>query len=1085
MGVPAFYRWLSVKYPKIITDVVEDEPVDINGNKVFIDSSKPNPNGQEFDNLYLDMNGIIHPCFHPEDRPPPTTEEEVFSNIFDYIDRLFLMIRPRKVLYMAIDGVAPRAKMNQQRSRRFRAAQEAEEKEIEEEKLREKLIKEGIEVPPKIKSSVFDSNVITPGTPFMARLAEALKFYVRKKQNTDKGWKNIKVIVSDASVPGEGEHKAMHYIRQQRACANGGGFDPNTRHVVYGLDADLIMLALATHEPHFHILREVVFQQKRNESAQNGGAGAIDKNAKQIAIARKPFQLLSVTILREYLALDLTPPVLPATFSIDRERIFDDFVFMCFFVGNDFLPHSPTLEIREGAIDMLMTIYKQELGNLGGHLVEDGEPNLRRVGQFIRAVAQFEEQIFQKRAKREAQMRSRRKREKEMSRQFYKKNNQSNLIGKSALGGSINASDRAPAYIAANTKGVKRKSAQFTEVKPIGRETEANVSAAAALRAKLLGKKVAVQNEKALAKEQKEEEKEDVKEEEEEKETKGKKKAKTTEVKEEEEEEEEEMKEKKIETATDLFNEIKKEEETKQEEEEETTKEDSGFESIETDEDVPFEFVQATGADARPGDWRCPSGCGDMQKTRKSCFRCGCPKPSEIPRLKKGDTMEKAVFLKQLEELFEKKNDREDEMEADNIRLGEIGWKERYYDTKMGSHDLNSRRKVVRGMVEEFIRGLLWVCKYYYEGCCSWGWFYPYHYAPFATDMVDLELISTEFELGKPFKPFDQLMGVLPAASAHALPPAFYPLMADEDSPIIDFYPKHFDLDMNGKRFAWQAVALLPWIDADRLLKETRNLDCTLTPEEANRNMINIELLYAHEQLPITKCMLKVAAVASKIDDEDIREKCALKIPANDANGTCGEVLPLKVSDTDCCPKLIESPMMSEENINDNRVVCARYRLGRTKVPPRLLEGTVLPKPVLDQSDLPPPPKLFIEDSRLRTDFARMNGNSAGLNDAGKRILMQSLQMQQRGGGVRGGMPQAMMMPVQQGAYQQPPPQYYQQLPPNLTYAQPPHLQPGATGGGYYQQPPPGGGSGYSPGGNRFAALRRPPPPPPPPGGGQ
>jgi 5'-3' exoribonuclease 2 len=1091
MGVPAFYRWLSVKYPKIIADVVEDEPVDINGNKVFIDSSKPNPNGQEFDNLYLDMNGIIHPCFHPEDRPAPTTEEEVFLNIFDYIDRLFLMIRPRKVLYMAIDGVAPRAKMNQQRSRRFRAAQEAEEKKLEEEKLREKLMRDGIEVPPKVESGVFDSNVITPGTPFMGRLAEALKFYVRKKQNTDKGWKNIKVIVSDASVPGEGEHKAMHYIRQQRACANGGGYDPNTRHVVYGLDADLIMLALATHEPHFHILREVVFQQKPNESAQNGGAGAIDKTAKQIAIARKPFQLLSVTILREYLALDLNPHVLPQTFTVDRERLFDDFVFMCFFVGNDFLPHSPTLEIREGAIDLLMTIYKQELGNLGGHLVEDGTPNLRRVGQFVRAVAQFEEQIFQKRAKREAQMRSRRKREKEMSRQFYKKNNQGSLVGKSALGGSINASDRAPAYIAANTKGVKRKSAQFTEVKPIGRDAEANVSAAAALKAKLLGKKAAIKTEKALANEQKEEEKVDaIVKEEEETDKKGKKKAKTTAsakvVKEEEEGKEESKKTSKVENATDLFNEIKKEEEVKQEE-----KEDSGFESIETDDDVPFEFVQATGTDAKPGDWRCPSGCGDMQKTRKSCFRCGCPKPSEIPRLKKGDTMEKAVFLKQLEELLEKKNDREDEMEADNIRLGEIGWKERYYDTKMGSHDMNSRRKVVRGMVEEFIRGLLWVCKYYYEGCCSWGWFYPYHYAPFATDMVDLELISTEFELGQPFKPFDQLMGVLPAASAHALPPAFYPLMADEDSPIIDFYPKHFDLDMNGKRFAWQAVALLPWIDADRLLKETRNLDCTLTPEEANRNTINIELLYAHEQLPISKCMLKVANVASKIDDEDIREKCALKIPAADADGACGEVLPLKASDGDCCPKIIESPMMREENINENRVVCARYRLGTTKVPPRLLEGTVLPKPILDQSDVPPPPKLFIEDSRLRTNVVRTNGNSAGLNDAGKRILMQSLQMQQQGG-VRGGggggtmmPPQMMMMPPQHhqgGAYQQPPPQYYQQMPPNLAYAQPPPPGAGA-GAGYYQQPPPGGG--YAPGGNRFAALRRPPPPPPPPGNGQ
>lgn len=138
------------------------------------------------------MNGIIHVCSHPDDSDPHfrITEEKIFQDIFHYIEVLFRMIKPLKVFFMAIDGVAPRAKMNQQRSRRFRSAKEAERAEI-------KAKEQGESLPEQAR---FDSNCITPGTLFMAKLHEQLKYFVVSKISSDPLWQKCRVIFSGHEV---------------------------------------------------------------------------------------------------------------------------------------------------------------------------------------------------------------------------------------------------------------------------------------------------------------------------------------------------------------------------------------------------------------------------------------------------------------------------------------------------------------------------------------------------------------------------------------------------------------------------------------------------------------------------------------------------------------------------------------------------------------------------------------------------------------------------------------------------------------------------------------------------------------------
>ncbi|KAM8946340.1 5'-3' exoribonuclease 2 isoform 2-T2 [Pelodytes ibericus] len=782
MGVPAFFRWLSRKYPSIVVHSLEEKPKECNGIKIPVDTSKPNPNEVEFDNLYLDMNGIIHPCTHPEDKPAPKNEDEMMVAIFEYMDRLFNIVRPRRLLYMAIDGVAPRAKMNQQRSRRFRASKEGVELTDEKNRIREEVISKGGLLPSDEVKERFDSNCITPGTEFMDNLAKCLRYYVADRLNNNPGWKNITVILSDASVPGEGEHKIMDYIRRQRAQPH---HDPNTHHCLCGADADLIMLGLATHEPNFTIIRE---EFKPNQPKPCGLCGQFghelkecqglprEKKGEHDEFADRPpgceqeFIFIRLNVLREYLEKELTMASLP--FPFDFERSVDDWVFMCFFVGNDFLPHLPSLEIREGAIDRLVTIYKNVVHKTGGYLTESGFVNLERVQMIMLAVGEVEDSIFKKR--------------KEDDEGFKRRNKEKRKRMKQ---------QQQPSFL---------PSGQFAP-QALGRGNRSNP------------------------------------------------------------------------------------------------------ETINNPRQTAYEM-----------------------RMQNSNF---ANKNSDASGMKR------------------KADDSDSEPEPeDNIRLWEDGWKQRYYKNKfdVDASDEKFRRKVVKSYVE----GLCWVLRYYYQGCASWKWFFPFHYAPFASDFENITELFTEFEKDtKPFKPLEQLMGVFPAASGNFLPTTWRNLMSDPDSSIIDFYPDDFAIDLNGKKFAWQGVALLPFVDERRLRAALEEVYPDLTPDEIRRNSLGGDHLFVGKNHPLNAFLHELYKTSTVEPTE---------IPAELCHGIQGQV---ETNEGAVLPnEVVESPVPMLRDISQNFTISIKFK------DPQYEDGYIFKAVVLQGAKKPP---VTLKPG----DFERTNNN--------------------------------------------------------------------------------------------------------------
>lgn len=169
------------------------------------------------------------------------------------------------------------------------------------------------------------------------------------------------------------------------------------------------------------------------------------------------------------------------------------------------------------------------------------------------------------------------------------------------------------------------------------------------------------------------------------------------------------------------------------------------------------------------------------------------------------------------------------------------------------------RGDLIEELSYQYITALQWVLDYYYRGVQSWDWYYPYHYAPFISDLTNIKDIKVKFQLGEPFLPFQQvsrlvvllysspasllicnrilqLLAVLPASSFRLLPPAYHGLMLNANSPLAAFYPTDFESDLNGKKHDWEAVVLIPFIDERRLLDAMFACESLLTAEERKRN---------------------------------------------------------------------------------------------------------------------------------------------------------------------------------------------------------------------------------------------------------
>lgn len=305
MGIPSYFSHIVKKHRSIL--------------------KKYDSYAVSIDNLYLDSNSIIYDCIQLISyKNDQDFENTLIKKICEKIESYINIIKPKQRVLIAFDGVAPVAKLSQQKNRRYKS-------------WFQNTIIQDINDRHNINNvKRWDSAAITPGTEFMNNLNENIRRYFLdfKKYNIEE------IIVSGSDIPGEGEHKIYEYIRNNSAYHN------DTITVIYGLDADLIMLTLN----HLKYCNNMFLFRETPHFISH-----IDNTL----IANQNY-MLDIPEFADMLIYEMTNISPESEIKISQEvenNIIQDYIFMCFFLGNDFMPHFPALNIRTNGINHLMNAY--------------------------------------------------------------------------------------------------------------------------------------------------------------------------------------------------------------------------------------------------------------------------------------------------------------------------------------------------------------------------------------------------------------------------------------------------------------------------------------------------------------------------------------------------------------------------------------------------------------------------------------------------------------------------------------------------------------------------------------------------------